>query len=207
MSQVLNSNLETLLDSDSLSLSSCLPSRYDASTQKSASPFCASSNAESLYTPPIQCDLIIAESTIPNAGLGIFSTVQRRKGEKVGNGDKAIPLVDIYWHNDPGFYYPMADYIWNGNVMGMTEEVEKDDIDAYWPGLDCMINCNLALINVEKAIPKYDEAGFHRSTHPGAGAISYYNNGTTEVIRDVPAGGELFKHYSDHWYAQHHTDR
>ena len=149
---------------------------------------------------------MIAESTIPNAGLGIFSTVELRRGETVGNGDKAIPLIDIYWHNDQDFFYPFGDYVWNGNVMGMTPEVEQGDVDAYWPGLDCMINCNLALLNVKKAIPTYDEAGMHRATYPGAGAISYYDKGITEVKRDIPAGGELFKFYGDHWYVVIHPD-
>ena len=150
---------------------------------------------------------MIAASTIPNAGLGIFSTVPRRKGESVGNGDKAIPLIDLYWNNDQVFFNPLEDYVWHGNVMGMTlESDDEEDADAYWPGLDSMINCNLALINVKKAIPKYDEGGLHRTTHPGAGAISYYNNGTTELIRDIPAGGELFKQYEQSWYVYRSSD-
>ena len=79
--------------------------------------------------------------------------------------------------------------------MGMSTEVDSDDVEAYWPGLDCMVNCNLALLNVAKAEPLYDEGGLHRSAHPGAGAISPYHNGTTWVKRSIPAGGELFKYY------------
>lgn len=178
-----------------------LETNLSSSYAPSSCPFLPSIT-EKMYTPPIQCDLMIAESTIPNAGLGIFSTVDLQEGSSVGNGDKAIPIIDTYWHNDQVFFYPLIDYTWDGNSMGMSEEVSDGDVDAYWPGLDCMINCNLALLNVEKATPVYDDGGLHRAEHPGAGAISPYNKGTTKVIRPVPAGGELFKYYGDHWYVR-----
>ena len=146
---------------------------------------------------PLECDLYIAESTLPNAGLGIFTTVPKEKGDTIGNGDVCLPLIDFWFNNDQkaGFFYPFSDYVWNGNEMGMSTEIDSDDVEAYWPGLDCMVNCNLALLNVKKAEPIYDEGGLHRSTHPGAGAISPYHNGTTFVKRHIPAGGELFKYY------------
>jgi hypothetical protein len=151
----------------------------------------------------VQCDLYLAESTIPGAGLGIFSGVTKDVGDTVGNGDVCIPFLDIYWHNDgknDKFFFPMADYVWDGRVMGMQMEVEDDDINAYWPGLDCAVNCHLALLNVKKATPIYDDGGLHRAIHPGAGAISPYHNGTTVVSRTIPEGGELFKYYGDDWY-------
>jgi hypothetical protein len=147
-----------------------------------------------------QCDLYMAESTIPNAGLGIFTSISKEKGETVGNGDICLPFIDIHWHNDDGFFYPFADYVWDGKFMGMNQEVGTYDVEAYWPGLDCAVNCNLALLNVVKAVPEYDEAGTHRTEHPGAGAFTPYHKGTTEVRRSIPPGGELFKFYGDNWY-------
>jgi hypothetical protein len=49
----------------------------------------------SLSHPPLQCDLYMAESTIPNAGLGIFTGVDRNEGDTVGDGDLCLPLIDI----------------------------------------------------------------------------------------------------------------
>jgi len=77
----------------------------------------------------------------------------------------------------------------------MAPETDSDDLEAYCPGLDCAVNCNPSLLNVEKVLPKYDEAGLHRSRHPGAGSRTPYHNGTTYVKRHIPAGGELFKDY------------
>ena len=81
-------------------------------------------------------------------------------------------------------------------------EVGTGDIEAICPGGDCIINCNLALINAGKSNPVHDYAGLHRSKDPGAGAISPYHNGTTVVTRKIPAGGELFKFYGDNWYVK-----
>ena len=88
-------------------------------------------------TEYLQCDLYLAPSSIPGAGLGIYSGIPKDVGDTVGNGDVCIPFLDIYWHNDNHFFFPMSDYVWDGRVMGMQMEVDDDDINAFWPGLDC----------------------------------------------------------------------
>lgn len=50
--------------------------------------------------PPDQqpyCSLYLAESTIPGAGMGIFTVEEKRKGETVSRGDLCIPFIDMYW--------------------------------------------------------------------------------------------------------------
>jgi hypothetical protein len=168
----------------------------------------------------IDCELYIAKSTIPQAGIGIFSGVAKSTGDSIGNGDKAIPVIDFCWHagdysgdadleeESARVFNPLEDYVWHGVGMGMDyETILRDDITApwpeivaFWPGMDAMVNCNLGLVNVQKSIPVYDEAGIHRNLHPGAGGITPYGPGRTEVIRDIPAGGEIFKHYGDEWF-------
>ena len=68
--------------------------------------------------PPrnLECDLYMAQSTIPNAGLGIFTAIERRKGDTVGEGDVCIPLIDLEWHH-PEAFYPFQEYAWAGEVM------------------------------------------------------------------------------------------
>lgn len=41
----------------------------------------------------------MAPSTIPNAGIGVFTAVDLKEGERVGYPDQAIPVTDIDWHN------------------------------------------------------------------------------------------------------------
>ena len=145
-----------------------------------------------------ECGLYLAPSTIPGAGLGIFVGREMFPGDAVGPGDIAIPVVDVSWHMATKRYFShFSDYQWEGAVMGMGQDTDDSDIEAFCPGLDCAINCNLALINVGKSVPVWDEAGLHRYTSPGAGAISPYHNGTTLVQHYIPKGGELFKFYGD----------
>ena len=48
-----------------------------------------------------QCDLYMAESTIPNAGLGIYTAIERNPGDRVGEGDVCIPIFDAKnYHKD-----------------------------------------------------------------------------------------------------------
>ena len=153
----------------------------------------------------LECGLYIAESTIPNAGIGIFSGVAKSASlDDIGNGDKAIPLVDLYFHNMnfiDNRIDPTIDYVWQGSDMGMRlETTEEDDISGFSPGVDAMVNCHPGLFNVEKSTTVYDEGEIHRSKHPGAGALSPYTATESEVIRDIPIGGEIFKDYGPQWF-------
>jgi SET domain len=174
-----------------------------------------------------ECTLYLARSSIPGAGLGIFTTVAKKVGDSIDTlGDGCIPLIDLHWHHaqyDPhaGVHAldPFTDYLWSGQSMGMHEETLRNDVEALCPGLDCAINCHMGLSNVAKAIPKYDDgsasatiqrgqwadggpnAGLNaRHGNPGAGANSPYVNMSTVATRAIPAGSELFKAYGDGWF-------
>jgi hypothetical protein len=41
-----------------------------------------------------ECGLYLAESTIPGAGVGIFSAVEKRPGDAIGSGDVCIPNIE-----------------------------------------------------------------------------------------------------------------
>lgn len=45
------------------------------------------------------CKLFMAPSTIPNAGIGVFTAVNVEEGENLGYPDLAIPVTDVDWHN------------------------------------------------------------------------------------------------------------
>jgi hypothetical protein len=50
--------------------------------------------------PPDQqpyCALYLAESTIPGAGMGIFTAEAKAKGDTISRGDLCIPFIDMYW--------------------------------------------------------------------------------------------------------------
>jgi len=45
----------------------------------------------------VECGLFLAPSTIPGAGLGIFTGRAKDVGDSVSHGDICIPFVDMYW--------------------------------------------------------------------------------------------------------------
>jgi hypothetical protein len=137
-----------------------------------------------------RCQIFMAESTIPGAGVGIFSAVDRHPGDSIGRPDICIPVIDMNWHmgGESKFFNPLGDYFWTGHVMGMSSETDGEDIEALCPGLDCAVNCNIGLINTQKASPQYDLSSLHRSKDPGVGTFSPYHNGTSKVTKFIPAG-------------------
>jgi hypothetical protein len=153
------------------------------------------------------CGLYLAPSSIPNAGMGVFTTRPLQRGDLITPvGDVAIPIIGKFWHyggkRKSDMFWPVKDYTWNPQKKGMQSEggLEELKVEAYCPGLDALPNCHLALVNMDKTFPQHDYGGLHRSRDPGAGAFSPYHNGTSKVTSDVPAGAELFASYGDRWY-------
>jgi hypothetical protein len=62
-----------------------------------------------------ECTLYMAQSTIPHAGLGIFTGIPRAPGETLGSGDVLIPVIDLWYHLDAPMSEehldPTADYM------------------------------------------------------------------------------------------------
>jgi hypothetical protein len=147
------------------------------------------------------CGLYVAPSSLPGAGLGIYSRIDHEIGTVVGEGDVCIPIIDLWFTSEED---QLNDYTWDGDGLGMSIESKFDrSVSAICPGLDTMTNCHLGLINMEKTIPAYHEfstAVGARVTNSGTGAVTPYRNGTTSTKRFVPAGSELFKDYGDAWF-------
>lgn len=151
-----------------------------------------------------KCGIYLAPSTIPGAGMGMFTTRPLHKGDHVGNGEVVIPLVELRFYsnedNGDNLFNPFIHHYWKGTEMGLhgvVSEHRTGEVMAVVPGLDAAINCNLALINVDKSESEYDDGDLHRHTDPLAGAMTPYHAMASPVIREIPAGGELFKFYGD----------
>ena len=132
-----------------------------------------------------ECTLYIAESTIPNAGLGTFTTIPRRIGDLVGMSELCIPYVHFGYS---GGTDPFLDYVWNGMTLEMfREHLYHGHLEAFCAGLGSVVNSHSALINAARPRPKYDPF-LVRQVHPGAGALTPYHNATSTIVRDIPAG-------------------
>lgn len=152
-------------------------------------------------SPTKLCSLYIAPSTIPNAGLGIFTAFPLETGDRIGNHDLMIPIVDADLSIGDKTAWMIDDYTWDGSSTGLGRESRREyGVTGFGPGLDGAINCNLALLNVDRQLPEWDDAGLHRSRNPGAGAVAQYSGSKTFASSAIPAGGELFKFYGDNWF-------
>ena len=128
-----------------------------------------------------QCTLYIAESTIPNAGLGIFTTKPYNVNQPIGNPDLCLPYVLSDWKYS--FTLSMDDYAWQGHAMGMQREAFRTS--ALCPGLGSLVNCHIPLINPCRGLPRYDPLS---TNHPSSGAISPYAHVTPVAVRNIPVG-------------------
>jgi hypothetical protein len=160
-----------------------------------------------------ECNLYMAESTIPGAGLGLFTTKSHTVGELLYNEEVYIPILELSWHQgkSEGEYFDTTDtYVWHGDSVGLHQEVnwnnegpEEDDDDdggvsGYWPGWGAAINCHFGLPNLDLTGYSYHEdLTQHRISNPGAGAYTYYHGPGAIVALDIPAGSELFLSYGD----------
>ena len=159
---------------------------------------------------PNPCLLYLAQSTIPNAGLGMFTGTTLSPGQLIGrSGDMAFPTTDQDWHNSPSvgdfsskseadYHWPLTNYDWHAKDIGMENEAE--DISVTVTGFGAAPNCHFRLLNSDEGPAVYDGGGLDRYTSPGAGAISTWVNRTTTAAWDVQAGSELFVDYGPNWF-------
>jgi len=155
-------------------------------------------------SPSISCNLYLAPSTIPNAGLGIFTTIPLTTGT-VFAGDVVYPILKLETKQHRN---PFVDYLWDAFTVGMTMETSSpEDICGLSPGFGAALNSNMALDNIRQGELEYDDqVGGHRSLSPSAGSMTPYYSSKSIVSHDIPAGGELFKRYGNQWFVSRSSD-
>lgn len=152
----------------------------------------------------IECGLYMAESTIPNAGLGMFvGNRAMKEGDVVTTEDLMIPLVEPDWHNNFEDYHNLwMEYMWTASLFhGMIDELEEHE-NAYVIsfGMGAAVNCMLPLVNVEDETEDSTNSAGVTSQSPGAGAFTPYHNRTFHATKDIPKGAELYAHYGESYF-------
>lgn len=113
--------------------------------------FSSSDNAvsaeEKVVVEHPECRLYLAQSSIPNAGLGIFTGIPLQPNQTIAEPDVIVPITDVAWNaaEDLDFHFLWLDYSWMTSEVGM--ETDMHDGSALVIGTGCMPNCNYALIN------------------------------------------------------------
>jgi hypothetical protein len=164
-------------------------------------------NDDNEYTGvPLGCKLVMAPSTIPNGGWGVFSLVERQPGTAISDGDVVIQVTDFNESNaDTRTLQRVRDYFWSAEYTGGYYEAVR--VVSALPGIGMLSNgLPDKQHNVLPYVPTVDEGGLVRTDSPGAGAISHYHNLTFFASRLISAGSELFVKYTTNGSDTHQND-
>ena len=124
------------------------------------------------------CRWYVAESAIPNSGLGIFTGIGLHKGEDIG-----YPDICLYVSDGDFDQTHLSSHTWGANYFGT---IEGRRTRSACEGLVTIANTfHPALINTALISQEIQtNAGLHRSESPGAGAITQ-NYGIHGRARDT----------------------
>jgi len=148
------------------------------------------------------CSIYLAESTIPNAGMGMFTSQAIQEGAEISStGDGPIIVIHNILQN-MGTKTPVGlghmDYLWHAAI---PEDYESAVDQIAMSTVGALANYHPVLINVRNSIGSfdYDDSIVDRNTDIGAGAFSYHRSRNLTARRDISAGEELFDNYGEEW--------
>lgn len=157
------------------------------------------------------CGMYMAESSIPNSGLGMFTGKTVKDSQGIGFPGIVIQAPDVDENNELRHEYVGAEYdpdepawllenyFWNAPYTGGFSEAR--DIQSIVPGIGMLANSHTGAFNALSRLASRDNAGIRPMTDPGAGASTTYH-GMRYLAHngDLPAGAEIFVEYGDHWF-------
>ncbi len=157
---------------------------------------------DDIYSDP-QCKIYVAESSIPNAGLGLFAGVDFVYDEFIDtNPQIVIPLIDPSKYDYSYSRSLLHNYPWSGWTQGA--QFESESTSVLYPKIGMIANAHMGLINVEQSSDKIvsERGSFDRSIDYGTGARSLYNAFTFKVCRyeGIEQGSELFIDYGEAYF-------
>eukprot|EP00550_Attheya_septentrionalis_P006819 CAMPEP_0198296022 /NCGR_PEP_ID=MMETSP1449-20131203/30586_1 /TAXON_ID=420275 /ORGANISM="Attheya septentrionalis, Strain CCMP2084" /LENGTH=163 /DNA_ID=CAMNT_0043996503 /DNA_START=64 /DNA_END=551 /DNA_ORIENTATION=+ len=129
-----------------------------------------------------ECSIYLAESSIKDAGWGVFAGKDFLFGERLGKPGIGIQVTDpnnIYDANEA-----IAEFGWNSLVVGGNSEADHTFTNL--PGIGMLANFHPVLSNV---IPDglTEEPIHDRKRDPGAGSVTSYHNSTFIATRNISA--------------------
>jgi SET domain len=134
----------------------------------------------------VPCELYMAESVVHPGQWGVYSGIAVRKGEKVGQTEPVIPMVDAKMNE----WSP-----WNGLVEPSPPRLRLESKflnSIFTPGIQQLVSCSNRYHNVLPVV--HDEVTtstlLHRRQDAGAGSVAQYE-ASIVATRDLLAGEEL----------------
>lgn len=158
---------------------------------------------------PSECVLYMAQSSIPNAGYGIYTVQSFRQGDMIIENDGPGIAVADPWLMTPmshelAAHVKLFDDVWWGELNGMDDYMrfEAESVADFQILFGALPNFHPYLSNLDSRAPKYayDDTLANRTTDPGAGAFSYHLGKDFLAEKDVPAASELFLNYGESFF-------
>jgi len=161
------------------------------------------------YDDPNQCTIYLAPSSIPNSGLGMYTTTPYQKGG-LFKPEIGIMLQEMNRHYTSEKVKLLAQYPWAAQTLTFGNH-EVGYGESIIPGLGMLANSHLGLVNVRhsekwKIQPWIDGTdSYFRSDSlsmedVGRGAHSWHGRVMFEADAPIQAGEELFVSYGDDWF-------
>jgi len=146
--------------------------------------------ASNLTQNNLPCHFVMAPSTIPNGGWGIYSLVGVPKRKHILPGGPVIHLVDLRPQHAPGISHLLKDYAWSSQATGGW--VEGNAVRSLVPGIGMLANSVRQDFNLAPGTTLHDPAGLFRGASPAAGSSTHHHSTTFRAVENVHAGSELF---------------
>ncbi len=163
------------------------------------------------YDDPNKCTLYLAPSSIPNSGLGVYTTIP------YSQGDAFFPEIGILFHDKHRQHIITEDgsrlsaqYPWQSSTLSLGA-FDAHYAESFIPGLGMLVNSHSGLVNtrlserwmVQRSMDGTDS--FFREDSltledVGRGAHATHNHVMFEAVSNIEAGEELFVSYGDEWF-------
>lgn len=159
-----------------------------------------------------KCTTYLAPSSIPNSGLGMYTTIPYNRGDTFHLPEIGIMLQDRDAHYPKGSNKLLEQYPWGARVLtGGFHEVTTGA--AMVPGVGMLANSHLGLANFrhmdawklqieEDGTDTMSVEGLQSSTleDVGRGSSSYHSRVLFYADKNIQRGEELFVNYGDEWF-------
>mmetsp|Transcript_9505 Transcript_9505/g.20048 ORF Transcript_9505/g.20048 Transcript_9505/m.20048 type:complete len:393 (+) Transcript_9505:148-1326(+) len=168
------------------------------------------------YDDPNKCTTYLAQSSIPNSGLGMYTTIHYQKGEHFPFPEIGILLQEKQRHYS--FSYGKKEekellinqYPWSAQILTLGAH-EVGHGETIVPGLGMLANSHLGLVNMRHRESWKTQSWrdgtdtLHRTDSltlddMGRGAYSAHGRVVFEATKLVEPGEELFVSYGDEWF-------
>lgn len=152
--------------------------------------------------PMSQCGLVMANSSLPDSGWGMFPLNIITEGAPVSFGDPIIQIPDIPSEQSKSISHLLHNYLWGGDVTGGV--LEGKVVYSFLPGVGSLANGHPTQWNIAPSNgAKVGEAGVKRTSSPGAGAFTHYHDFSFFAYgKDIQAGEEIMVNYGSGWLSK-----